>query len=183
MNYTKTTWENDITPVSAENMNKIENQLKALTDAVYPVGSIYISVKSTNPSSFFGGTWVAFGTGRTLVGINTSDTNFDTIEKTGGAATHTLTTTEMPSHTHTIGSSGAHNHASQGRMEGSGTGANIFESYNGASKTRSVNVPRTGTNGNHTHSPGSSGSEGNKLAVDKANMPPYAVVKYIICAF
>ena len=97
MNYTKTTWENDITPVSAENMNKIENQLKALTDAVYPVGSIYISVKSTNPSSFFGGTWTAFGTGRTLVGINTSDTNFDTVEKTGGTATHTLTTTEMPS--------------------------------------------------------------------------------------
>ena len=88
MNYTKTNWENDITPVSAENMNKIENQLKALTDAMYPVGSIYISVKSTNPSSFFGGTWTAFGTGRTLVGINTSDTNFDTVEKTGGAATH-----------------------------------------------------------------------------------------------
>ena len=89
----------------------------------------------------------------------------------------------MPNHTHTIGSSGAHHHASQGRMEGSGSGANIFESYNGASKTRSVNVPRTGTNGNHTHSPGSSGSAGNKLAADKANMPPYAVVKYIICAF
>ena len=183
MNYTKTNWENDITPVSAENMNKIENQLKALTDAMYPVGSIYISVKSTNPSSFFGGTWVAFGTGRTLVGINTSDTNFDTVEKIGGAATHTLQVTEMPSHTHSIGSSGAHSHASQGRMEGSGTGANIFESYNGASKTRSVNVPRSGTNGAHTHSPGASGSAGNKLAVDKANMPPYAVVKYIICAF
>ena len=150
---------------------------------MYPVGSIYISVKSTNPSSFFGGTWTAFGTGRTLVGINTSDTNFDTVEKTGGAATHTLQVTEMPSHTHSIGSSGAHSHASQGRMEGSGTGANIFESYNGASKTRSVNVPRSGTNGAHTHSPGASGSAGNKLAVDKANMPPYAVVKYIICAF
>ena len=81
MNYTKTNWENDITPVSAENMNKIENQLKALTDAMYPVGSIYISVKSTNPSSFFGGTWTAFGTGKTLVGIDTSDTNFDTVEK------------------------------------------------------------------------------------------------------
>ena len=183
MNYTKTTWENDITPVSAENMNKIENQLKALTDAVYPVGSIYISVTSTNPSSFFGGTWTAFGTGKTLVGIDTSDTNFDTVEKTGGAATVTLGVTEIPSHTHTIGSSGAHHHASQGRTEGSGTGANIFESYNGASKTRTVNVPRTGDNGAHTHSPGSSGSSGNKLAVDKANMPPYAVVKYIICAF
>lgn len=118
-------------------------------------------------------------TGRVPVGYNSADTDttetFGQVGATGGARGAWY-------HTHTIGSSGAHNHASQGRMEGSGTGANIFESYNGASKTRSVNVPRTGTNGNHTHSPGSSGSAGNKLAADKANMPPYAVVKYIICA-
>ena len=119
-------------------------------------------------------------TGRVPVGYNAADTDttetFGKVGATGGARGAWY-------HTHTIGSSGAHSHASQGRMEGSGTGANIFESYNGASKTRSVNVPRTGTNGAHTHSPGASGSTGNKLAVDKANMPPYAVVKYIICAF
>ena len=119
-------------------------------------------------------------TGRVPVGYNAADTDttetFGQVGATGGARGAWY-------HTHTIGSSGAHYHASQGRTEGSGTGANIFESYNGASKTRSVNVPRTGTNGNHTHSPGSSGSAGNKLAADKANMPPYAVVKYIICAF
>ena len=119
-------------------------------------------------------------TGRVPVGYNAADTDttetFGQVGATGGARGAWY-------HTHSIGSSGAHSHASQGRMEGSGTGANIFESYNGASKTRSVNVPRTGTNGNHTHSPGSSGSAGNKLAADKANMPPYAVVKYIICAF
>ena len=118
-------------------------------------------------------------TGRVPVGYNAADTDttetFGQVGSTGGARGAWY-------HTHTIGSSGAHYHASQGRTEGSGTGANIFESYNGASKTRSVNVPRTGTNGNHTHSPGSSGSAGNKLAADKANMPPYAVVKYIICA-
>lgn len=39
-------------------------------DLVYPVGSIYISVNSTNPSTFFYGSWSAFGTGRTLVVIN-----------------------------------------------------------------------------------------------------------------
>ncbi len=118
-------------------------------------------------------------TGRVPVGYNSADTDttetFGKVGATGGARGAWY-------HTHTIGSSGAHHHASQGRMEGSGSGANIFESYNGASKTRSVNVPRTGDNGAHTHSPGSSGSSGNKLAVDKANMPPYAVVKYIICA-
>ena len=118
-------------------------------------------------------------TGRVPVGYNAADTDttetFGQVGATGGARGAWY-------HTHTIGSSGAHHHATQGRTEGSGTGANIFESYNGASKTRTVNVPRTGDNGAHTHSPGSSGSSGNKLAVDKANMPPYAVVKYIICA-
>ena len=119
-------------------------------------------------------------TGRVPVGYNSADTDttetFGQVGATGGARGAWY-------HTHTIGSSGAHSHASVGRVEGSGSGANIFESFNGASKTRAVSVPRTGTNGTHTHSPGASGSAGNKLAVDKANMPPYAVVKYIICAF
>ena len=119
-------------------------------------------------------------TGRVPVGYNSADTDttetFGQVGATGGARGAWY-------HTHTIGSSGAHNHASVGRVEGSGSGANIFESFNGASKTRAVNVPRSGNNGAHTHSPGASGSAGNKLPVDKANMPPYAVVKYIICAF
>ena len=119
-------------------------------------------------------------TGRVPVGYNSADTDttetFGKVGATGGARGAWY-------HTHTIGSSGAHNHASVGRVEGSGSGANIFESFNGASKTRAVNVPRSGNNGAHAHTPGSSGSAGNKLAADKANMPPYAVVKYIICAF
>lgn len=73
---------------------------KTLLDLTYPVGSVYISVSSTSPATLFGGTWVAFATGRTLVGINTSDTDFKTVEKTGGEKTHKLTVNEMPSHTH-----------------------------------------------------------------------------------
>jgi len=72
-----------------------------IVDAVYPVGSIYISTVSTNPGTLLGtGTWTAFAAGRTLVGINSGDTDFDTVEETGGAKTHTLTVDEMPSHTH-----------------------------------------------------------------------------------
>lgn len=67
---------------------------------VYPVGSIYMSVNSTNPSNLFGGTWVAWGTGRVPVGIDTSQTEFNYSERTGGSKTHTLTINEMPSHTH-----------------------------------------------------------------------------------
>ncbi len=50
----------------------------------YPVGAVYISVVSTSPATLFGGTWSAFGTGRTIVGIDSSDTDFDSVEETGG---------------------------------------------------------------------------------------------------
>lgn len=69
---------------------------------IFPVGSIYMSVVSTNPSAFFGGTWTAFGAGRTVVGIDAGQTEFDTVEETGGAKTHTLTVDEIPAHTHSI---------------------------------------------------------------------------------
>ena len=55
---------------------------------IYPVGSIYLSVNSTNPSSLFGGSWIVFGAGRTLVGIDTSQSEFDVVEETGGNLTH-----------------------------------------------------------------------------------------------
>ena len=67
----------------------------------FPVGSVFISVVSTNPGTLLGyGTWSAFGAGRVLVGIDAGQTEFDTVEETGGAKTHTLTEAEMPSHTH-----------------------------------------------------------------------------------
>ncbi len=70
---------------------------------IYPVGSIYINATNpTNAGTLLGfGTWESFGAGRVPVGLNSSDTDFDTAEETGGAKTHTLTTAEMPSHTHT----------------------------------------------------------------------------------
>jgi hypothetical protein len=69
---------------------------------VYPVGSIYINAtNSSNPGTLLGfGTWVAFGAGRVPVGIDASQTEFDTAEKVGGFKTHTLTIDEMPSHNH-----------------------------------------------------------------------------------
>ena len=82
---------------------KTPGGIKSFLDAVYPVGSIYMSVKSTNPGTLFGGTWVAIAQGRCLVGVNTSDNDFKTSEKTGGEKKHTLTIAEMPSHSHTIG--------------------------------------------------------------------------------
>lgn len=68
---------------------------------LHPVGSLYISVNSANPSTYLGfGTWVAFGSGRTIVGVDAGQTEFDTVEETGGA--------KSSSHFHwqTVGSDG-----------------------------------------------------------------------------
>lgn len=69
---------------------------------LYPIGSIYISVINTNPKEYFGGTWQSFGSGRVLVGVDTAQTEFNTVMKTGGEKTHTLNTNEMPRHSHTV---------------------------------------------------------------------------------
>jgi len=77
-----------------------EGSTTDIVNLIYPVGSIYMSVNSTNPKTLFGGTWTQIAQGRTLVGVDTSDTNFNTAEKTGGEKTHTLTVAELPSHRH-----------------------------------------------------------------------------------
>ncbi len=76
--------------------------VKTFLLSVYPVGVIYMSQASTNPSTLFGGTWAVFGAGRTLVGLDTTDADFDGSEETGGAKTHTIATNELPAHTHGI---------------------------------------------------------------------------------
>jgi len=77
----------------------------SLVNLVYPIGAVYISVNSADPGTIWAGTtWVAFGEGRTLVGQGQGSglTNRPTVEATGGAETHTLTTSEMPAHNHTF---------------------------------------------------------------------------------
>jgi hypothetical protein len=66
--------------------------------AAYPVGAIFLSTVSTNPSTLLGfGTWVAYGTGRMLI---SQDATYPA-GTTGGAATTTLITANLPSHSHT----------------------------------------------------------------------------------
>ncbi len=69
-------------------------------DQIYPVGSIYLSVSATNPGILFGGSWEAFAAGKTLVGIDANQEEFNTVNKIGGEKKHTLTIDEMPSHDH-----------------------------------------------------------------------------------
>ena len=66
-------------------------------NAVYPVGSIYMSVNSTNPGTLFGGTWQRIE-GRFLLGASATYG----AGSQGGEAAHTLTVNEMPTHTHPL---------------------------------------------------------------------------------
>lgn len=87
-------------------VSELQGIISGLLDWFYPIGTIYETTSSdldttTKMNTHFGGTWEAYGSGRVLVG-KSADTEFDTIGETGGEKTHTLTTAEMPSHTHTM---------------------------------------------------------------------------------
>lgn len=69
-------------------------------NGLFPIGSIHMSMDSTNPSEYFGGIWTPFAKGRVLVCVNSNDNDFNAPLKTGGEKTHQLTISEMPSHTH-----------------------------------------------------------------------------------
>lgn len=89
-----------------------------ILNMIYPVGSIFISTSSANPSTTMGGTWTRYGQGRVLVGVNESDTDFSTAGKTGGEKTHLQTVDEMPSHAHGFRGGGENNYV---RVEPSST--------------------------------------------------------------
>ena len=132
--------------------------------AVYPVGTIYTAVVSTNPATLLGfGTWTAFGTGRVMVGIDTSDAGLATAEQTGGSKnaivvshTHTATSTVTdPQHQHAASSGNFLTETGSGSYAYGGTGANISVVTNTANASTGISVSTTintsgdpGTNAN-----------------------------------
>jgi hypothetical protein len=143
--------------------------VQAALAALYPVGSIYTNASvSTNPATLLGfGTWTAFGAGRVMVGFDSGNALFDTVEETGGSAdaitvshTHTATSTSTvtdPGHFHTAA-----------RFSGGGsTGVGSVDSDNASvtsTATTGITVGTTTT----VNSTGSSGTN--------ANYQPYITV-------
>lgn len=101
------------TVATSGSYNDLSNKPTKLSDftydiinKIYPVGSIYMSATLSTPAQVagaLGGTWAAWGSGKVPVGVDTSDTDFNTAEKTGGEKTHTLTEDEIPRHRHYAG--------------------------------------------------------------------------------
>jgi hypothetical protein len=85
--------------LTASMWNEAIQYVKDLTSMIYPIGAIYTHTINTNPSTFLGGTWVAFGTGRTIFGVDGGQSEFDAPEETGGSMFHNHT---IVGHTHTI---------------------------------------------------------------------------------
>lgn len=91
---------------------RLQNEIDSIIDKIYPIGSIYMSISPTNPEETIGGAWVPWGQGKVPVGVDTSDSDFNSVERIGGEKRHTLTLDEMPSHSHSINTANG-----QGNME------------------------------------------------------------------
>lgn len=156
-----------------------DERLKWLYDkmmtSLYPVGSVYISFNPTDPSTLFGGTWQRLKDTFLLANGDAYAPN-----TTGGSATKTISTNNLPSHTHTCSTSGSHRHYSIDGLTTAGfdkqtSGGDIshYDIYYG-DDARWHDIWReavTSTAGSHSHTIGATGS-GLPLNV----LPPYMTV-------
>lgn len=157
----------------ANNVNEACANL-GIVNLIYPIGSIYMSMNSTNPSELFGGTWEQIAQGRCLIGAGTgtdscSESKTFTAGDTGGEYNHVLTVEEMPSHNHSISSSniGDHYHTwYSGR-------------YGGSEYSTSADAAGVGAEG-YSHKTLSAGSHSHTMAISSEgsgsahnNLPPY----------
>lgn len=123
-----------------------ETSVTSLIDVVYPVGAVYISMNQTSPQTLFGGTWTQIQ-GRFLIGASTAYP----AGSTGGEATHTLTASEIPNHTHTF-------------------------KYTGQSVTIGVNSIRLYQAASNQYNAYSGGQSSNCGGQAHNNLPPYMAV-------
>ena len=140
-----------------------------ILNIIYPVGSVYMSTNSTNPSILFGGTWEQIKD-RFLLACGSTYSN----GSTGGSTTHTHSTgnhtlkiEEMPSHTHTEKLPESFRISAN-----AGSGGYVSDStnpsypYPGGTYNSSVTTGSTG--GGQPHNHGNTGSSN--------NIPPYLAV-------
>jgi hypothetical protein len=87
--------------ISLELKNKEDKNLYPTihVNQIYPVGSIYMTADTKNPGELFGGIWERFARGRTIIGLDEDDIDFNSLEKVGGGKTSSHTHS-LVNHTH-----------------------------------------------------------------------------------
>lgn len=142
-----------------------------LSASIYPVGSIYINAGvTTNPATLLGfGTWTAFGSGRVMVGLNTSDSAFDTLQETGGSKDATLV-----SHNHTGttgGQSNDHTHVIDANNVDAGGSTNKVAGADARADGADYTTSGVSADHNHSFTTSTNGS-----SATNANLQPYITV-------
>lgn len=153
-----------------------QRTVKDIIDIIYPVGSIYTTTGSSNPNTMWAGTtWERYASGRVLMGAGTYTENSVSYNyangDTGGEIKHTLTTDEMPSHSHSASCStaGAHTHTLSASIHG---GGNWHEGNDGDEGMATITTSSAGA---HSHTVTISSTGGNGA---HENRQPYIVVSF-----
>jgi microcystin-dependent protein len=139
-------------------------------DEAWPVGSVFIAVVPTDPATLLGyGTWAAFAAGRVLVGLDSEQTEFDTVEETGGAKAVSLTGAQsgLPQHTHV---QDAHQHGLQRYPTTTGGSSGFTADMSMSGTPAAITLPMaSATATNQATGP-------TDAAQAHDNLPPYVVV-------
>ena len=137
----------------------------AFLQAMMPVGFVVTLGVSTNPATLYGfGPWAAIA-GRVIVGLDSGQTEFDTLNETGGAKTHALTEAELATHTHV---QNAHTHVQTKSGSGGGTTDFSVEATRNTTYTASASTTQSTTATNQNTGSGTAHN----------NLQPY-IVKYV----
>ena len=139
----------------------------------FPVGAVFIAVVSTDPATLLGyGTWSAFGTGRVLVGLDSGDANFDTVEETGGAKTVAASAQTFAGSSSTVVVNHVHNQTRLPTATGGTTGFTVDTSMSGTPATTGVDTGNPTAGGAANYTPAGTNTPGAATSV----VQPYIVV-------
>lgn len=152
-------------------------------DKAHPVGSIYQSMDSTDPSEVLGiGEWVRIQD-RFLVSVG-SDTDYDASGKTGGSKDHDHTSESAGDHDHggTEGHSlttlemPEHSHEQKGSEDGGSTFGYVMDNNNTSIPVdTNIFTNTAGSGAPHTHGISTDGSH-NHTINSSSNVPPFYAV-------
>lgn len=153
----------------------IANAIKEENKKRYYVGSLIFDTKNINPVTYLGfGTWQLWGSGCVPVGVDTSQLEFNTVEKTGGGKNITLTSANLPAHTHSIAkhSHSIPNHTHTGPSH-SHTTPNHSHTFSGTTSGMSANS--TGRAGQVYLGTGSTVSTGALTRENSSTLRSYSI--------